>query len=310
MFAAAAGKGAIDPCFPSKVCIAHVHDLLKKSANGRPLDLIFFPMIDAVETPLTNCVGNACPALTLTPEAVKAAFKTETDVFHDRHIGYLDPLIDLSDRKLLSLQMFETWKDILGLSAAESDRAIEAAYAALEKFDGRMRAETGEVLESLNKTQRIGIVILGRPYHSDPGLNQGIPEEFQRRGYPILSQSYLPLDNDVLMQLFGDDLEAGYIRNPLEIKDVWKHPYSASTSQKFWAAKFIARHPNLIAIELSSFKCGHDAPAYTALRSIIEQARAPFFTFKDLDENRPAASIKLRVETIDYFLKRYRPRVV
>ena len=28
--------------------------------------------------------------------------------------------------------------------------------------------------------------------------------------------------------------------------------------------------------------------------------------FKDLDENRAAGAVKLRVETIDYFLKRYR----
>ncbi len=32
----------------------------------------------------------------------------------------------------------------------------------------------------------------------------------------------------------------------------------------------------------------------------------PFFAFKDIDENRPTGSIRLRVETIDYFLKRYR----
>jgi hypothetical protein len=39
---------------------------------------------------------------------------------------------------------------------------------------------------------------------------------------------------------------------------------------------------------------------------IIEQSGTPYFCFKDLDENKPATSIKIRVETIDYFLKRYR----
>jgi len=38
----------------------------------------------------------------------------------------------------------------------------------------------------------------------------------------------------------------------------------------------------------------------------VESARTPYFAFKDIDENRPAGSIKLRVETIDYFLKLYR----
>lgn len=35
-------------------------------------------------------------------------------------------------------------------------------------------------------------------------------------------------------------------------------------------------------------------------------ASRPYLAFKDLDENRAAGAIKLRVETIDYFLKRYR----
>jgi predicted nucleotide-binding protein (sugar kinase/HSP70/actin superfamily) len=38
----------------------------------------------------------------------------------------------------------------------------------------------------------------------------------------------------------------------------------------------------------------------------VERSGTPYFSFKDMDENRPANTIKLRVETIDYFLKRYR----
>jgi predicted nucleotide-binding protein (sugar kinase/HSP70/actin superfamily) len=37
----------------------------------------------------------------------------------------------------------------------------------------------------------------------------------------------------------------------------------------------------------------------------VERSGTPYFSFKDLDENCPANSIKLRVETIDHFLKRY-----
>jgi hypothetical protein len=42
------------------------------------------------------------------------------------------------------------------------------------------------------------------------------------------------------------------------------------------------------------------------IESIIENSGTPYFAFKDLDENKPTGSIKIRVETIDYFLKRYR----
>ena len=60
-----------------------------------------------------------------------------------------------------------------------------------------------------------------------------------------------------------------------------------------------------MALELSSFKCGHDAPIYTTIESIIERSGTPYFSFKDIDENKPTGSIRIRVETIHYFLKRY-----
>jgi hypothetical protein len=63
-------------------------------------------------------------------------------------------------------------------------------------------------------------------------------------------------------------------------------------------------------LEISSFKCGHDAPIYGVIEGIIEQSGTPYFCFKDLDENKPAGSIKIRVETIDYFLRRYREDVI
>ena len=96
----------------------------------------------------------------------------------------------------------------------------------------------------------------------------------------------------------------------MSISDVWKNSYSENTSRKVWAAKYIARHPNLVALELSSFKCGHDAPIYTVVEEIVEHSGTPYFCFKDIDENKPTGSIRIRVETIGYFLKRYREDMV
>jgi len=65
-----------------------------------------------------------------------------------------------------------------------------------------------------------------------------------------------------------------------------------------------------VALELSSFKCGHDAPIYTVIEEVVEHSGTPYFCFKDIDENKPTGSIKIRVETIGYFLKRYREDMV
>ncbi len=311
MYRAGAGRGAIDPCFPSKIGIPHVYNLIFQKHAKKPLDAIFFPMIDTLHQPLKNCNGsNACPTVTATPNAVKAAFIKENDVFKENGILYLDPILNIDDKKLLGLQMYQTWAPILGVSEEENERALEAAFNAFEESDRSLRRRAREVLDTLERENRIGIVMLGRVYHHDPGLNHEIMEEFQKLGYPVFSQTYLPMDEDLLDRLFGDEVRSGAITHPLDIRDVWKNAYSASTNQKIWAAKFTARHPNLVALEVSNFKCGHDAPIYTVIEEIIENSGTPYFAFKDLDENKPTGSIKIRVETIDYFLKRYREDLV
>jgi len=300
------GRGAIDPCFPAKIGIAHVHNLIFTKHAKKKLDLVFFPMVDVLHTSLVNLQGsNACPTVTVTPETVKAAFTKESDVFGQQGLTYLDPLVNFSDHNLLAQQLFTSLEPILGLSEEENVRAIEVGFRELEAFESDIRQRARAVMDQLEAEKRIGIVVLARPYHHDPGLNHEILEEFQKLGYPVFTQSTLPIDEDILERLFGEEVRNKAITSPLDIQDVWKNSYSASTNNKVWAAKFTARHPNLVALELSSFKCGHDAPIYTTIESIIERSGTPYFSFKDIDENKPSGSIKIRVETIHYFLKRY-----
>ena len=307
MYRTGSSRGAIDPCFPSKIAIAHLHDLLYAKHPRKALHCIFFPMFDVLRSPLVNTrSNNACPTASVTPETVEAAYTKESNLFTAHGIRYMHPLVNLGDRQLLARQMFEAWGPVLGLSVSENERAIAVGFRALDAFESGIRKRAREVLDILERENRLGIVILGRPYHHDPGVNHGIPEQLQKLGYPIFSQHTLPLDEDLLERLFGEEVRAGVISHPMDISDVWKSSISASSSQKLWAAKFTARHPNLVAVEISSFKCGHDAPIYTVIEQIIELSGTPYFCFKDLDENRPAGSIKIRIETIDYFLKRYR----
>jgi len=311
LYRAGASRGAIDPCFPAKIGISHVYNLIQEKHRKKPLDAIFFPMYDVLHTSLLKVVGtNACPTVTATPETVKAAFTKENDVFAEYNLKYIDPVLNFADRKLFAHQMLQVWQPVLGLSLEENDRAVESGFAALKEYETAIRKRARQVLDQLEREDRIGIVMLGRPYHHDPGLNHEILDEFQKLGYPIFSQNTLPIDEDMLERLFGDEVRAGVISSPLDITDAWKNSYSCSTNHKVWAAKFTARHPNLVALEISSFKCGHDAPIYGVVEGIVEQSGTPYFCFKDLDENKPSGSIRIRVETIDYFLRRYREEVI
>jgi predicted CoA-substrate-specific enzyme activase len=310
LFRVGSKRGSIDPCFPSKLALAHIHNLIVEKHKHKALDCIFFPMMDVLRSPIFNIkASNACPTTALTPEVVRAAFTKESDLFAQLAVKYLDPLLDLSKPELLARQMFDAWGSILGISRQENLKAVHAGYAALDRFEKDIRQKARVIIDRLEQEGGVGIVLLGRSYHHDPGINQGIPEELQKRGYPVFSQTTLPLDKDLLDRLFGEEVREGIIEDPMDVSDVWKHTFSANSALKIWAAKFTARHPNLIAVELSNFKCGHDAPIYSTIERIIETSGTPYFAFKDIDENKPSGSIRLRVETIDYFLKLYRKQL-
>ncbi|HEX5482362.1 MAG TPA: BadF/BadG/BcrA/BcrD ATPase family protein [Terriglobia bacterium] len=307
-----AKRGAIDPCFPSKVGIPHVHNLLYVHHKKKPLDIIFCPMIDDLPSDLKFVQGHrSCPTVSTTPESVKAAFIKEGDIFKQNNILFLDTFVNPGEPGLMAKQMYDQFAEILGVSMEENLRALDEGYQAQDKFmNGTLRVQGREMLKQLEAEDRIGVVVLGRPYHNDPGVNHEILEEFQKIGYPVLTLQSLPIDEDILRPLFEEDIQSGLIEDPMDIRDVWKNSYSENTSQKVWAAKYTARHPNLVALELSSFKCGHDAPIYSVVEETVTKSGTPYFSFKDIDENKPTGSIKIRVETIGYFLKRYREDMV
>ena len=298
-------RGSIDQCFPSKVAIAHIHNLIFDKKE-KP-DIIFFPIIQKLPTELVNTVdSSACPTVSISPEVVKAAFTKEGDAFAENGIQYLAPSFDMKEWPLFEIEMYECFRDVLGVTEQENKEAIDTGFKVWRRyFDVSLRVDARQVLERLEEEGKVGVVMLGRPYHNDPGLNHEIMMEIQKRGYPIFSIDSLPQDEDILEQLFGEEVRAGIITHPMDITDVWKNCYSENTNKKVWGAKYVARHPNLVAIDLSSFKCGHDAPVYNTIEKIIEASDTPYFTFFDIDESKPTGSIKIRVETIDYFLARY-----
>jgi predicted CoA-substrate-specific enzyme activase len=296
-----AKRGSIDPCFPSKLAIPHVHNLLYVQNKKKKLNFIFLPSIDSMPSDLVNCVGHrGCPTAVASPFSVKAAFTKETDVFAELDVRYINPFLNLLEPELTERQLFDDLEMVLGLRRGENIKAVKEGYRFLNNFQKDLRRRGRNVLNLIEKENRLGIVVLARPYHNDPGINHGILEKFQKLGYPILSQDSLPTEDYVLRKYFHDsDVD------PLAISDVWKNSFSENTNRKIWAAKFAARHPNLVVLELSNFRCGHDAPIYSLIQDIVEASGTPYFCFKDIDENNPKGSIKIRIETMAYFLKHF-----
>ena len=303
MFAQGGKYGSVDPCYPSKVAQAHIHNLLFKHHPSKKLDVIFFPTITHIPSFLENVSDHAsCPIAAGTPNVMKAAFTKEQDFFKQRGILYKDEAVNFAEQRLMKRQLFEAWGEFLQITEDENDHAVDQGFSALRSFDEDLQEKGKVILEQAEEENRMCILLLGRPYHLDPGMNHDITEEFQALGYPILSMRSLPRDPDWLKRIFGKDIQSGVIDSALEITDVWPENYSSNSAQKVWAAKFAARHPNLAVLDLSSFKCGHDAPTYGIIDKIITTSNTAYSALHDIDANKPGGSIKIRVKTYAYSL--------
>jgi predicted CoA-substrate-specific enzyme activase len=303
--------GSIDPCYPSKVAQAHIHNLIfHHHSDEKPLSFVFFPCITHVTTELKHLMDTtSCPIVAGVPEVMKAAFTKEVDFFATRNIKYLDPAVPFTERHLLRKRMFECWAAELGITEDENDFACDQAWKAMEQLDKDLQTRGKAILDQVEKENRVALLMIGRPYHSDPGLNHGVLEEFQVLGYPILSMRSIPKDEAYLARFFKQDLDKKTIESPLDIRDVWPENYSANSAMKVWAAKFAARHPHVVVLDLSSFKCGHDAPTYGIIDGIISKAGVPYQALHDIDANKPGGSIKIRVKTYTHALKLHEERL-
>lgn len=272
---------------------AHVYNLFNKDG----LTHILFPRVTHLPGSVEKTSGDhACVIQMGTPEVVDAVFSRDKKMFEEKNVQYLKPLINLKNKVEAKANLFEYFKEIFSITADENAHAVQAGYKAMENYLAFIRSKGEIILEDLIRNDKMGILLIGHPYHHDPGLNHNIPEKFQMPGYPVLTIESLPVDDVFLIPLLGE-------RTPREISDIWLRDFNRNLNHKIWAVKVAAKHPNLAVIDLSSFKCGFDAPAYAFLSNILDTSGTPHFLYHDIDQNKPGATFDIRIKTIDYFLK-------
>jgi activator of 2-hydroxyglutaryl-CoA dehydratase/predicted nucleotide-binding protein (sugar kinase/HSP70/actin superfamily) len=295
--------GTIDPCFPAKVANAHVHDLL----FAKKVNVIFFPMIECFESPLTGVRGStACTIETATPEVVEASFTKEENYFEKAGVQYWKPLVNLERRRECASSLHAYLAPRLGVSRREVDLAVDLGFAALDQYTARLQTWGREVIDTAVRQGNVIVVAIGRSYHTDPGINHGILKKFQHRGYPAIPVEAIPCDEAFLRSVFSDDEGRFDLDEARGVLDVWKRAYNHGQNAKLWAAKVVARHPNMVALSLSCFKCGYDYSISGYLENIASTAQSPYFAFHDLDQKKNDAAMDLRVESMCYFLSTIR----
>jgi predicted nucleotide-binding protein (sugar kinase/HSP70/actin superfamily) len=307
------GRGTVDCCYPVKAISGHYGELLARDRHHK-IDVLFSPMISSLPSYLHGHViaSLACPRVMAAPENIKAGFLKEKDVFAEHGVRHAAPFVSLGDAPLVPKQLYAGLRDVLPrLTFRETQHAVQAGFRALETFGADLRARARAVLAQCAAAGKPCILVLARPYHMDPGIGHEIEVDLQAYGYPVLWTQYLPTDADLLDWMFGADVDAGHIKSPFDVADVWPSSYSANTNEILWAAKFAARMPWVACVvRLSSYECGMDQPTYSPVQQIVERSGTLYFSFQDLDSTKPAGSVKIRIETIAHYLQKYGADIV
>jgi predicted nucleotide-binding protein (sugar kinase/HSP70/actin superfamily) len=305
------GRGTVDCCYPVKAMSGHYGELI--FGQKKKLNVLLSPMIYTLPSFMRGHTSEnlACTRVMAGPENIRAGFVKESDVFGDNGIKYASPFVNMAEPEMVPKQMYDSLKDVFGLELAETQRAVDAGYKSLREFNAKAQAETRKILTWCARNSKPCVLVLARPYHMDPGIGHEIESDLQAHGYPIVWLQYLPVDQDLLDWIFGEEVKAKKIRSPLDISDVWTSSNSSNTNEIMWGAKFAARFPWITCVlRLSSYECGMDQPTYTPVQKTVEAAGTLFFKFGDLDSTKPAGSIRIRIETIVHYLAKYSDKIM
>jgi predicted nucleotide-binding protein (sugar kinase/HSP70/actin superfamily) len=296
-----AGRGTTDACFPAKVAQAHIAELLARR-DVAPFDVLFFPVLTHAVTGVKGCLDTAaCPVVAGTPLVTRMAFGAAADGTLPGGVRMLTPTIVLSRRKELSAGLYESIRTLLPtLPRAVHELALAEGLAGQRRSEHLLEQLGAAAIRDGASAGRCAIVLLGRPYHADPGLHHELGSELVSLGRTAMSLRALPHSPEMLASI---GCTSTYDLSDLSFLT------NSGDGERLAGARLVGRHPSLVAIDLSSFKCGQDAALYGR---VAEAARGPegkpFLALHDLDETRPVASLRLRVRTFLDGVERWEAR--
>ena len=255
-------------CYPAKLAHGHVEWLISQGVRT-----IFHPCVfyERQETPNAQNHYN-CPIVSSYPENLK----NNVESVAEQNVRYIRPFIAFTTEKSAEDRLVRLCRKEWGIPASEVRRAARLADAEQRRAKEDIRREGKRVLEKMEASGGRGIVLAGRPYHTDPEINHGIPELIASYGLHVFSEDSLPID-------FSPT-------RPLRVVDQWVYH-----SRLYNAAEFVRSRNDLELLQLNSFGCGLDAVTTDQVREIMESANK-LYTVLKIDEvsNLGAARIRIR----------------
>ncbi|MBM3705544.1 MAG: CoA activase, partial [Actinobacteria bacterium] len=260
------GYVVAETCFPMKVILGHVNNLLEKQ-----VDYIFIPSIRDMPCPDNRIEGfrtgsYPCPFVQGISSFVKASMNIE-----EKRI--IDPLINFSFSGYLKNEQLQKMGAGFGKSRSAIKAAIKAAYMSQDSFYKSISRQGSKVIEDL-KEDEIAAVIISRPYNScDANISMDIPGKLRDLDIQAIPLDYLPVDE---VDLFSQ----------------WPNMYWEFGDRILSAVEIIKKDRRLYPVYITNFGCGPDSFIMQYFEREIDR---PFLKI-EVDEHTAGAGVITRCE--------------
>lgn len=257
-------------CYPAKLAHGHIEWLISHGAKT-----IFYPCIyyERKEDQSSQNHYN-CPMVTSYPENIR----NNVENLKEKNIRYLDPFLAFSNEEVLGNGLADFMGKAFKISKKEVLEAVREGWREFTDYRKDVEREGRRVLEWMEEHQAKGIVLAGRPYHLDPGINHGIPEMIQNFGFAVLTE-------DSVSSLYNTKVK-------LRATNQWTYH-----ARLYAAAGYVSTRKDLELIQLNSFGCGLDAVTIDQVQELMEQS-GKMYTLLKIDEVNNLGAARIRVRSM------------
>jgi predicted CoA-substrate-specific enzyme activase len=231
-----ASLSAADFCFPVKVALGHVAELLESAKT----DYVFVPAV--MEYSLNEATNRSwfCPCTIYEDVYARGVFKDHADF--DKL--FYAPLNMNWSEELLEGHFVMKISEKLGVEKERVFDALREGLAAQKGFEMECQEVGRQYLERVIQEGRTCFVFIGRPYNThDYGINFMLPQKVASYGYPVIPIDFIPFNEKT-----REELGEGY-------------------QNLFWyygqkiinAIEYVRKIENLYPIYVTNFNCGLDS---------------------------------------------------
>ncbi len=257
-------------CYPAKLAHGHVQWLINEGIKH-----IFYPCIPYERNEFEDADNHYnCPIVTSYPENIK----NNMDPIVHGEVDFMYPFMSFQSEETLSSRLIEELSQKFSIPAEEIKHAVHDAWTEQSSCREDMRRKGEETIKFLDETGNRGIVLAGRPYHTDPEVNHGLPELINSYNIAVLTEDSV------------SHLQA--VERPLNVMDQWMYH-----SRLYAAANYVKTKDNLDLIQLNSFGCGLDAVTTDQVADILTNSDKIYTSLK-IDEVNNLGAARIRVRSL------------